>query len=177
MPFFLKEIEVVDKVASHASVLIVICRFCPAASMAARYGGTYLEPLRRGLNTESLEVHVGQLVSRLRERGIRTRVMRGNLRNLVVCMWTSCQRERLRELAADQEALVVMGCRGAFESVCKMVETTACRVYRGMEDEAILAVTPKVHFPLRISLDLFAMTPMQATRDEVDQWCAGATQT
>lgn len=162
MPFYLREVDVARRVAGCRSVLIVICRFCPAASVAARHGRTWLEPLRRGLNTESFEEHVRALVSRLRERGVETEVMRGGLRNLVVCMWTAAQREKLRERAAGHDAVVVMGCRGALESIERMVRSTGCRVVQGMEDEAILGVTPRFRFPFRITLDPFALTPLVA---------------
>ena len=38
MPFYLKEVDVIPEVAKFQSVLIVPCRFCPAASLA---GGLY----------------------------------------------------------------------------------------------------------------------------------------
>jgi hypothetical protein len=161
MPFYVREVDVVDEVARHDSVVVVICRFCPAASMAARYGETYLEPLRRGLETARFEEYIDGLVERLEDRGVRTEVVRGHLRNLIVCMWTAAQKEKLRGLAARRDALLVIGCRGAFETVSKMVESTGCRVYHGMEDEAILSVTPKVRFPLRISLTPYSMTSVR----------------
>lgn len=164
MPFCVREVDVVDEVARHESVIVVICRFCPAASMAARYGETYLEPLRRGLNTARFEEYVEGLVARLEDRGVRIEVVRGGLRNLVVCMWTEAQKEKLRRLASEREAILVIGCRGAFETVSRMVESTGCRVYHGMEDEAILSVTPKVRLPLRITLEPFSMTSVSETR-------------
>ena len=133
MPIFLKELGVVPEVAGQRSVLIVVCRLCPAASMAARYGQTYLEPLRRGLNTEVFERHVADAVSRLGRQGVKTSVFRGGLLNFMICMWSARQREEFRRRASAHEAVVVLGCRSAYEGVCRMVDSTGCRIVPGME--------------------------------------------
>ena len=36
MPLYLKDVDVVPEVAKFQSALIVLCRFCPAASLAMR---------------------------------------------------------------------------------------------------------------------------------------------
>jgi hypothetical protein len=174
MPFYVKEVDVVDEVARHDSVLVVVCRFCPAASLATRTGRTYLSPLRRGLDTPVFEEYVDDLVDRLEARGVRAEVVRGNVRNFAVCMWTAARKERLRKLAAERDAVLVLGCRGALETVGKMVESTGCRIYHGMEDEAVLSVTPKVSFPLRITLEPFSMTPVEALGAPADRPCEAA---
>lgn len=161
MPFYLREREVVDEVSGDESVLIVVCRFCPAASMAARYGLPYLEPMRRGLTTRCFEEHVADLRSRLGRQGCRTTVLRGHLRNFVVCMWSAGQKRKLRRLAAEHDAVVVMGCKGALESVTRILGSLPCRIIPGMEDEAVLSVTPRLGFPLRITLDCFHLTPVR----------------
>lgn len=161
MPFYLKEIDFEPEVADHASVLIVVCRFCPAASMAARYEQTYLQPMRTGLKTEAFEDHLARTVSSLRRRGIRTSVFRGDVRNFMVCVWSAQKREELARRAAEHDAVVVLGCTGAVESVSKMLGDLDRPLYRGMEDEGILAVTPRFRSPGCIRLDLFGVTPMQ----------------
>ena len=40
MPMYLKDVDVVPEVAKFQSALIVLCRFCPAASLAMRGGET-----------------------------------------------------------------------------------------------------------------------------------------
>lgn len=169
MPFYLRERNVVDELSGRDSVLIVVCRFCPAASMAARHGLTYLEPLRRGLTTECFEPLVSDMRTRLEGRGCRTSGLHGHLRNFVVCMWSEGQKRKLRRIAAEHDAVVVMGCRGAVESVARIVGSLPCRVYPGMEDEAVLSVTPKLAFPLRIALDRFELTPVYWRPDGTGQ--------
>ncbi len=47
MPIYLKEVDVVSEVAKFQSALIVICRFCPAASLAVRNDKPFIEFFRR----------------------------------------------------------------------------------------------------------------------------------
>ena len=75
-------------------------------------------------------------------------------------MWTSGQREKLMKLAPEYEAVMVMGCDGAYESVCEMIKSTDCRMFHGMESEGVMNAIPKFHFPFNISLELFSVTPV-----------------
>ena len=65
MPFYLKEADVVPEVAKFQSVLIVPCRFCPAASMAVRKSRPFLEFFRGHLKTRCFEKIIKNLQSRL----------------------------------------------------------------------------------------------------------------
>ena len=160
MPFYLKEVDVVPEVAKFQSALIVICRFCPAASLAVRNQQPYLEFFRRFLKTESWEQHVNNVRSRLEKEGVKTSVFKGNLLNFIICMWTSGQRKKLLKRASEYEAVVVMGCEGAYESVCDIIKSTDCQVFLGMESEGVLNAIPKFHLPFNISLELSNVTPM-----------------
>ena len=55
MPIYLKDVDVVPEVAKFQSALIVLCRFCPAASLAMRKDKPYIEFFRRFLKTEPYE--------------------------------------------------------------------------------------------------------------------------
>lgn len=160
MPFYLKEVDIVPDVAKFQSALIVLCRFCPAASLALRKNQPYIEFFRRFLKTESYERHIHDMQARLEKEGLKTSVFRGNLLNFVMCMWTSGKREELLEEARRYEAVVVMGCEGAYENVCDIVKSTGCQVFHGMESEGILMAVPKFHWPFTISLELSRVTPV-----------------
>ena len=160
MPFYLKEVDVVSEVATRQSCLIVLCRFCPAASLAVRKQQPYIELFHRFLKTESYEQLIGNMQSRLEKEGVKTGVFKGNLLNYIICMWTSGQRKKLLEHAAQYEAVVVMGCEGAYQSVCDILKSTDCKVYLGMESEGILNTIPKFHLPFNISLSLSSITPI-----------------
>jgi len=169
MPFYLKDIDVAPLVARHASVLLAVCRFCPAASMATRYDREYLKPLKSGLKTNVFEDHLARTVASLERRGVRTSVFRGDLRNFMVCVWSAGTREELIRKAAEHEAVVVMGCRGAVESVKTMLGELERPVYHGMEDEGILAVTPRFGPAGSVRLDLFGVTPVRTDVAGVDR--------
>ena len=48
-------------------------------------------------------------------------------------MWSSGRRKRLRRAAEGYEAVIVLGCGSATETVRAAVESVGCRVIEGME--------------------------------------------
>lgn len=160
MPIYLKEVDVVPEVAKFQSALIVLCRFCPAASLAVRNDKPYIEFFRRLLKTEPYEELVDNTQSRLKKEGLKTSVFKGNLLNYLICLWTSGGRKKFIKHASRFEAVVVMGCESAYESVQEMLKWTNCQVFQGMESDGVLNAIPKVHFPFNVSLDKFNVTPM-----------------
>lgn len=160
MPFYLKEVDVVPEVSKFKSALIVICRFCPAASLAMRNDRPYIEFFRRFLKTETYERYIESMRTRLEKEGLTTGVFQGNLLNFIVCMWTSGQKARLSEQAHKYEAVVVMGCESAYEYVREIVKGTECRVFQGMESEGVFCAVPKFRWPCTISLELSSVTPL-----------------
>ena len=55
MPIYLDKADVVPELAGFPSVLIVPCRFCPAASMAIRTNEPYIELFRSFPKTDADE--------------------------------------------------------------------------------------------------------------------------
>lgn len=160
MPFYLKAVDVVPEVAKFQSALLVLCRFCPAASLAVRKQQPYIEFFRRFLKTESYEQLINNMQSRLEKEGLKTSVFKGNLLNFIICLWTSGQRKKLLKHAHQYEAVVVMGCEAAYGDVCDIIKSTDCQVFHGMESEGVLNAIPKFHLPFNISLELNSVTPM-----------------
>lgn len=165
MPMYLKEVNVVPEVAKFQSALIVLCRFCPAASLAMRNDEPYIEFFRRFLNTESYEQLINSMQSRLEKEGLKTNVFKGSLfpmpLNFITCFWTSGQREKLLKHAHEYEAVVVMGCEAAYESVCDILKSTDCQIFLGMESEGVFEAKPKFRLPLNISLELSNVLPVR----------------
>src|SRR6266540_2478813 len=111
MPFHLKDRDISSDIATVHSVLIVPCRFCPAASLAVRERKPYIELFRKLLRTPSYESYIQVLKSRLESEGIRTGVFDSKLpHQFVVCMWTSGRREDLARQAVGYDAVIVLGC-------------------------------------------------------------------
>ncbi len=161
MPFYLKDRDVSSDVGGARAVLIVPCRFCPAASLAVRENKPYIELFRRFLRTGSFESYVGALKSRLEGKGIRTEVFDSRWpHQFVVCMWTSARRKELTRRAAGHDAVIVLGCEAAAETVRSCTKATGSRVVLGMEAEGIMNVVPSLRFPLDVRLQMTSVTRM-----------------
>ncbi len=164
MPIYLKDVDVVPEVAKYQSALIVLCRFCPAASLAMRKDKPYIEFFRRFLKTESYEQVINNVQSRLEKEGLKTDVFKGSLLpmplNFIICFWTSGQREKLLKHAHQHEAIVVMGCESAYQSVCDILKSTDCQIFLGMESEGVFEAIPKFSLPFNISLELSNVMPV-----------------
>ena len=166
MPFYLKEVDIVSEVARFRSALIVPCRFCPAASLAVRRAQPFIKFFGKLLRTQCYEESVKNLQSRLRAAGVKTEVFGSSILNYVLCMWPAWKRKKLAKCASEYEAVVVLGCEGAYEGVAKMIHLADCQVFRGMESEGTFAVTPRFNWPCNISLELFGVTQMHGAKVE-----------
>jgi hypothetical protein len=160
MPIYLKEVDVVPEVAKFQSALIVPCRFCPAASLAVRKKQPFIELFRRLLKTKCYEDLIKNMQLLLEKEGVKTRVFRSSVINYVLCMWNSRKRNKLLKLASKYEAVVVMGCESAYESVCNILRSTDCKIFHGMESEGVLVLSPKFDWPCNISFELLSVTQM-----------------
>jgi len=118
MPAYLKDLREFSELEKFKSVLIVPCRFCPAASLAVRSSQPYFEFFRKFLKTASYEEHIKSIKSGLEKKGVSTDVFRSRwLHQFVVCMWTSKRRKQVAKPAGEYDALVVLGCEAAVQTV------------------------------------------------------------
>ena len=160
MPFILQANDVLPEVAGFKSVLIVPCRFCPAASMAVNSDEVYIQFPRRVLKTPSYERQIAEMKNAFEKSGIRTSVFRSHLlHQFVLCMWTSRRRQALLRRARAFDAVVVMGCEAAVATVRSILETTACHVISGLRSEGIMTIQPKFSLPGTVRLELESVTP------------------
>ena len=160
MPFYLTDVDIVAEVARFRSALIVPCRLCPAVSAAVREKQPFLEPYRGHLNTRCYEALIAHMKSRLEAKGLRADVFRSSVVSYAYCLWTARKREKLRRRACDYEAVVVVGCEGAYQSVCELLCSTGCQVVQGMATEGLLNAVPKLGWPFNVSLELSGVTAM-----------------
>jgi len=160
MPFYLDENDVVAEVEGLESVLIVPCRFCPAASAAVKSNEPYIDFPRNSLKTASYERLIKRVKSDLEKLGIRADVFKSHLvHQFVLCMWTSSRRKKLGELAEEYDALVVMGCEAAVDTVRDAVKSADCRVIQGMATEGMMSIQPRFSLPGRVRLELQGVSP------------------
>ena len=167
MPFILKPKDDISELARYKSVLIVPCRFCPAASAAVKNNKPYFEFLRRFLKTDSYEKYIESLKKELENKGIKTNVFRSRwLHQFVLCMWTSRRRRKLASRAKGYEALVVLGCEAAVQTVRDSIGPTTCTVIQGLETEGVMSILPRFNFPCNLSLQLESVTPLSLKVDQ-----------
>ena len=171
MPVYLKDILDFQELEKFGSVLIVPCRFCPAASFAAMRNEPYFEFLRKFLKTASYERYIETTRSGLEKKGIKTDVFKSHLpHQFVVCMWTSRRRKKLMKRAGKYDALLVMGCEAALQTICDSIKSTSCKVFQGMRTEGIMSIKPRFHMPCNISLELNTITPLIHQTADADPW-------
>lgn len=161
MPILMDPIDVLPDLDGTESVLVVPCRFCPAASMAVRNGEPYIEFPRRALKTASYERLVRAMRERMEHRGIRVGVFKSRLlHQFVLCMWSSRRRRKLARLARNYEAVVVIGCEAAVDTVREALKANSCKVVSAMKTEGIMSIQPTFRLPCNISLELDGVTPI-----------------
>jgi len=162
MPIYLAETDIQREVAGLESVLIVPCRFCPAATLAVRTEKPYIELFRRFLQTASYERFIEAMRRGLASRGIKSSVFKSRLlHQFVLCMWSIKRRKKLRELAKRHDAVVVLGCEAAGRTVRDALGSTECRVIQGMKSEGVMSIQPRFRPPCNISLELQSVTPVR----------------
>jgi hypothetical protein len=167
MPFYLVEREVASEVEGLESALIVPCRFCPAASAAVRSNEPYINFPRNALTTASYDRLVKKVRSDLEDLGLRVDVFESRLvHQFVLCMWTSNRRKKLAELAQDYDALVVMGCEGAVDTVRDAIGPSECRVIQGERTEGLMSIQPRFSFPATVRLELQGVSPTTFPRQQ-----------
>ncbi|UCE24177.1 MAG: hypothetical protein JSU74_12915 [Candidatus Zixiibacteriota bacterium] len=162
MPFIMKAIDDTSAYEQFESVLIVPCRFCPAASAAVKNNEPYLQPFLRLFKTKSYERFIANLKTRLEGKGVRTSVFKSSLiHQFVMCMWTSRRRKALRKRSESYDALVVLGCEAAVQSVKDAVKPNRCQVLPGAETEGIMSIRPKLSLSCSLSLELESISRYQ----------------
>jgi hypothetical protein len=170
MPFIFKKYRDISEYYQFKSVLIVPCRFCPAASSAVRNNEPYIELFRRFMKTDSYERYIESLKSELEKKGIRTAVFRSRLiHQFVLCMWTSRRRKKIMKYARKYDAMIVLGCEAAVQTISDSINSTSCKVVQGLDSEGVMSIQPRLSFPGNISLKLESITPYSPLKSSRQQ--------
>jgi len=167
MPIHLNDLDVSSEVAGLNSALIVPCNMCPAVTVAARGQKPFIQFFRSFLKSTPFEQHISALQSRLHEEGVNTTVFRSDLpHQWFVCMWTSGRRKRLRKHAKQHDAVIVLGCDTATETVRDSIESTDCRLIEGMEVAGFMNAKLRFQLPCNVSFEDCKLVPIsQHKRD------------
>jgi hypothetical protein len=143
---------------------------CPAVSVAVRENKPFMQFFRSFLKSAPFEQHIRALQSRLRQKGVETRVFKNRLyHQWFLCMWTSGRRKKLKKYARQYEAVIVLGCESATETVRDAVKSTACKVFDGMEVAGIMNATLRFHLPCNVSFENCEIIPVSRPSQQVSR--------
>jgi len=165
MPLQLSDLDVIPEVAGLRSALIVPCNMCPAVSVAVRERKPFMRFFRSLLTSAPFQGYIRTLQSQLAEKGVKTKVFSSRLYyHWFICMWTSGQRKRLKKQAGQHEAVIVLGCDSATQTVRDLVASTGCKVVEGMEVIGIMNARMRFHLPCNVSFEDCQIIPMPRDR-------------
>jgi hypothetical protein len=165
MPIHFNDLDV----ASESSALIVPCNMCPAVTVAVREEKPFIQFFRSFLKSAPFEQHIRALQTRLREKGVSTKVFKSKLyHQWFLCMWTSGRRKKLQKHAKQHDAVIVLGCDSATETVRDSVKSTDCKVIEGMEVAGIMNAKPRFHLPCNVSFEDCKIIPISQQKKEED---------
>ena len=72
--------------------------------------------------------------------------------------------------AVKYDALLVMGCEAAAQTVHDSVKSTPCKVFQGMRTEGIMSILPLFQLPCSISLQVNSITPVLYQKKDAEAW-------
>jgi hypothetical protein len=169
MPIHFNDLDVVSEVEGLSSVLIVPCNMCPAVTVAVRERKPFMQLFRIFLKSVPFEQYLKALQSRLRENGVSTKVFKSiPYHQWFMCMWTSRKRKRLQKYAEQYDAVIVLGCESATETVRDAVKSNDCKVIEGMVVSGIMNAELKFHLPGNVSFENCKTVPISQQKKEED---------
>ncbi len=167
MPIHFNDLDVVSEVAGLSSALIVPCNMCPAVTVAVRERKPFMQLFRSFLKSAPFEKYLKALQSRLRENGVNTKVFKSvPYHQWFMCMWTSGKRKKLQKYAEQYDAVIVLGCESATETVRDVVKSNDCKVIEGMETAGIMNAQLRFHLPGNVSFENSKIVPISQQKEE-----------
>ena len=152
MPIHFNDLDVVPEVAGLSSALIVPCNMCPAVTVAEREKKPFIQLFRNFLKSAPFEEYLKAMQSRLRKNGVNTKVFKSiPYHQWFMCMWTSGKRKKLQNCAEQYDAVIVLGCESATETVRDVVKDS--KVIEGMENAGIMNAQLRFHLPGNVSFE------------------------
>lgn len=154
MPIHFSDLDVVSEVAGLSSALIVPCNMCPAVTVAEREKKPFIELFKSFLKSTPFEQYLRAMQSLLIEIGVNTEVFKSYIpHQWFMCMWTSGKRRKLQKCAKKYDAVIVLGCESATETVYDAVKSSDCKVIEGMETAGIMNAQLRFHLPGNVSFE------------------------
>jgi hypothetical protein len=134
---------------------------CPAVTVSVREKKPFIELFKSFLKSVPYDQYITTLRSRLEEKGVKTKVFKSApSHEWFMCMWTSGKRNKLQKCAEKYDAVIVLGCDSAIETVREAVQSTGCKVIAGMEVAGIMNAQIRFHLPGNVSFDNCRIVPI-----------------
>jgi hypothetical protein len=115
---------------------------------------------RSPLKSAPFENYLKMLQSRLSEEGVSTKVFKSRLyHQWFMCMWTSRRRRKLEKQAKNYDAVIVLGCDSAAETVRDAVSADV-KIVEGMKTAGIMNGRMRLRFPGDLLFDGCKVVPM-----------------
>lgn len=161
MPIHFNDLDVVSEVAGLSSALIVPCNMCPAVTVAVREKKPFMQLFKSFLKSAPFEHYLKEMQSRLQENGVSTTIFKSiPYHHWFMCMWTSEKRKKLQKCAEQYDAVIVLGCESATETVRDVVKSDDCKVIEGMETTGIINADLTFHWPGNVTFENCKTVPI-----------------
>ncbi len=165
MPIHFSDRDVVSEAAGLRSALIVPCYMCPAVTVSVREKKPFIQLFRSFLKSAPYDQYIKSLQRQLEDHGVKTKVFKSMpSHEWFMCMWTTGKRKRLRRCAEKYDAVIVLGCDSATETVREALKSTDCKVIEGMEVAGIMNAQIRFHFPGNVSFENCKIVPISPRR-------------
>lgn len=161
MPIHLRDLDVVSQTAGVSSALIVPCNLCPAVTVAVDQQQPFMKLFRSWLKSAPFEGYIKDLQSRLSEKGVKTKVFKNPIyHQWFLCMWTNRRRKKLGKQAQGHDAVIVLGCDTANETVRDAVKPTGAKVIEGMQVAGLMNAKLSIQLPANIAFKDCKIVPI-----------------
>ena len=161
MPIHFHDIDLTAKVSGLKSALIVPCIMCPSVTVAIREQKPLVRFFRSPFKSAPFEQYMEALQAQLSELGVKNSVFKSRLyQNWFLCMWSAGRRRKLLQSAKKHDAVIVLGCNSATETVRDAVEPTGCKVIEAMRVGGLTNAKMKFSFPDKVSFEDVKIVPM-----------------
>jgi hypothetical protein len=141
---------------------------CPGVTLAMREKQPFIQVFKHFLKSEPFENHMRVLQAQLRAHGVNTKIFRSiPYHQWFMCMWTSKKRNKLQQQAEQYDAVIVLGCESAAETVRDVVKPISCRVIEGMEPTGIMNAKMRFHLPCNVSFEDCKIIPRSNQKSNV----------
>jgi hypothetical protein len=163
MPVHLDDLDMNAEVEGLKSALIVPCNMCPAVTVAAKKDKPFIQLFKSFLKSAPFDGHIKDLRARLKEKGVRTELFKSGIpHQWFMCMWSAGRRRKLGERARNHDAVIVLGCESANETVRLAVESIGCKVIEGMELTGFMNAKLRVRWPCNVVFEDTRILPLSS---------------